>query len=66
MLLVDRYRFGLLGAVGCFFVPAAPVCARWYLPAAFGLAGVIPFRVIGQLSWANSPAWFCDSVCVLI
>ena len=57
MLLV-RLRLGLLGAV-CCFASAAPLRVRCFLPlpAALGLASVLPFGVVGPRLWAGSLYW---------
>ena len=57
LILFNRLRLGLMGAV-CCFVSVATVRVRCFLPlpAALGLASVLPFRVVGRRSWAGSPS----------
>ena len=57
LMIFPRLRLGLLGAV-CCFVSAAPLHVGCFLPlpAALGLAIVLPFCAVGPRSWAGSPS----------
>ena len=58
LTLFVRLRLGLLGTV-CCFVSTSPVRVGCFLPlpAALGLASVLPFRVADPRLWAGSSYW---------